>query len=134
MYRDDNLCGQFGQILHGEAKVQHGGCSVGLRRDIAVTLYGRPTSTLMEVEIWFESLGTDGKALCFGEVAILQEEVPGFTSLLVRQGIPVSAIHNHWILTKPEVLYLHFQSVEPPLAFARKVAYAFTALKSYPVS
>lgn len=78
-------------------------------------------------EIMFESLDQNGIALNMAEVAILPEEVPLFTKKLVDQGIIISALHNHWIFTEPNILYIHFQSVEPPLTFAKK-----TSLPLYP--
>lgn len=134
MYRDDVLCQQFGHILHGESKTENGACSVSLHRNFHITVQGRPSTNLDGVGVWFESLSHDGTALNFGEVAVVQGEIPGFTSLLIQQGIIIGAIHNHWIFTEPEILYVHFQTIEPPLNFAKKVAHAFTALGTYPVS
>lgn len=134
MYRDDALCQQFGHILHGKGKTENGACMVSMRRNFPIMLHGRQTTNLGGVGVWFETLAQDGTALNFGEVAVLQEEIPALTSRLIQQGIVVGAIHNHWILTNPEILYVHFQSVEPPLQFAKKVAYAFSALRSYPTS
>ncbi|RLL41813.1 DUF1259 domain-containing protein [Oceanobacillus piezotolerans] len=59
----------------------------------------------MEAQLEYE-----GNALNLGEKAVLE------------------ALHNHWLYTKPNILYIHFQSVEPPLHFARKVAEAFQVL------
>ncbi|NGP45883.1 DUF1259 domain-containing protein [Bacillaceae bacterium SIJ1] len=77
----------------------------------------------------FESLDAQGQALNLGEIVLLEEEVPAFTSAWVRQGIAISALHNHWLYTKPTILYAHFQSVEPPLQFATKVAAALQVLQ-----
>jgi hypothetical protein len=38
------------------------------------------------------------------------------------------------LFTQPAILYVHIQSVEPPLHFAGKMARAFSALSSYPVA
>ncbi|HET7658230.1 MAG TPA: DUF1259 domain-containing protein, partial [Bacillales bacterium] len=126
------LCQQFGHILRGKAKMENGACTVSMDRQFHVSVQGFQTSQLGDVELMFQSIDHNGNALNFGEVAVLQEEVPGFTARLIQQGLIVGAIHNHWIFTVPEILYVHFQSLEPPLSFAKKVAYAFMALRSYP--
>ncbi|MBU8683982.1 DUF1259 domain-containing protein [Bacillus haynesii] len=124
-----SLCRQIGHILNGEAHIEHGVCSVSIKRNLRVTIQGRPSRGVGMEEIMFESLDQNGIALNMAEVAILPEEVPLFTKKLVDQGIIISALHNHWMFTEPNILYIHFQSVEPPLPFARKTAAALSVLR-----
>ncbi|WP_408011453.1 DUF1259 domain-containing protein [Pseudalkalibacillus sp. A8] len=72
-----------------------------------------------------ESLDQHGNDLNMGETAILEEEIPPFSSILLRNGIIMSSLYNHLLFAKPNILYIHFQSVEPPLSFARKVGKPF---------
>ncbi|QWC22815.1 DUF1259 domain-containing protein [Bacillus haikouensis] len=123
------LCQQFGQILNKKTKMKNGVCSVNFHRDLQVTIQGRPSRSELHSKASFESLDHGGNALNLGQTVILEEEVPAFTRSLTQNGIIVSAIHNHWLFTKPVILYVHFQSVEPPLQFAHKVAQAFKVLK-----
>ncbi|WP_066288073.1 DUF1259 domain-containing protein [Bacillus sp. FJAT-29937] len=127
------LCNQFGKILNGKGKFEKGVCSVEMQRDFKASVQGRPTSSVVPAGFSFEALDQNGTALNLAEIAILEEEVPGFMHAVVSQGIIVSALHNHWIFTKPHILYIHLQSVEPPLNFAKKLAYSFHALKSHPI-
>ncbi|MFG6113767.1 DUF1259 domain-containing protein [Halobacillus sp. MO56] len=120
----EQLCHQFGRILGGEGKFEHGVCSVELERDLNVRIQGRPSKAELHAEMMFESLDQNGLALNMGETVILEEEVYPFMSVLQKNGILVSALHNHWLFAEPTILYLHFQSVEPPLSFAHKVAEA----------
>ncbi|MBS4162244.1 DUF1259 domain-containing protein, partial [Klebsiella pneumoniae] len=98
------LCRQFGQILNGEAKVEHGVCSVSVNRNLNVTIQGRPSRGVGMEEVMFESLDQNGVALNMAEIAILPEEIPLFTKKLADQGLIISALHNHWIFTKPNLL------------------------------
>ncbi|MCY9266215.1 DUF1259 domain-containing protein [Bacillus licheniformis] len=124
-----SLCRQFGHILNGEPHIEHGVCSVSIKRNLRVAIQGRPSRGVGMEEIMFESLDQNGIALNMAEVAILPEEVPLFTKKLVDQGIIISALHNHWIFTEPNILYIHFQSVEPQLTFAKKTAAALSVLR-----
>ncbi|MGB8956827.1 MAG: DUF1259 domain-containing protein [Tumebacillaceae bacterium] len=54
-----------------------------------------------------------------GETVILQAEINPFVSELRKRGIKVTAIHNHWLFDRPRLMYIPFESVEPPLQFAR---------------
>lgn len=113
----------------GSRTLNHGVCSVSIKRNLRVAIQGRPSRGVSMEEIMFESLDQNGIALNMAEVAILPEEVPLFTKKLVDQGIIISALHNHWIFTEPNILYIHFQSVEPPLTFAKKTAAALSVLR-----
>ncbi|SIT93012.1 DUF1259 domain-containing protein [Edaphobacillus lindanitolerans] len=134
MMMDDQLCRQFGQILNGQGKPEKGGCSVSLHRAFETTVQGKKSTRVMPADVSFESLDPHGHALNLAEVAVLQEEIPAFIQALSQYGLTISAVHNHWIFTKPLIMYVHIQSVEPPLDFARKIAYAFQFLSSAPIS
>ena len=124
------LCSQFAQILCGKPRVEAGVCSVQRDRPhIEVTILGRPCRSVLSSEWSFESLDREGRALTLGETALLEEEVPAFTWHLQRSGIVVSAIHNHWLKESPRLIYVHYESVEDPLSFARKAAEAFSILR-----
>lgn len=123
------LCHQFSQILGGEMNIKHGVCMVSRERShINLNIFGRPSHS--KVANWsFESLDSHGKALNLGETPLLQEEVYPFTWHLQRNGIILSALHNHWLLDNPHLLYAHYISIEEPLSFARKVSEAYNLLK-----
>lgn len=125
---------QLAHILNGKCKVKQGVCSVELHRNFTVLVQGRPSQSVVPVGVTFESLDQKGMALNLAEITLLQEEIPSFMNAVVKQGIMVSALHNHWIFTEPALFYLHLQSIEPPLDFARKMAYSFSKLRSYPIS
>ncbi|QED50082.1 DUF1259 domain-containing protein [Cytobacillus dafuensis] len=130
MMNFQNLCQQCAQILNGKASVKNGICSIEITRNLQVTIQGRPSRGELHAGITFESMDYEGNALNLGEVVLLEEELTPFVNVLVRNRLIVSAIHNHWVFTKPNILYVHFQSVEPPLAFAQKVSQAFMGLNN----
>jgi hypothetical protein len=133
MHHLKTLGDQFAHLLNGKAQMKQNGVSVSLRRSFHVSIQGRPSHTILPVGISFESLDIHGNALNLGEITLLEEEIPKFTKMIVEQGLLVGALHNHWIYTQPHLMYIHVQSVEPPLTFARKIANSFTTLSSYPI-
>ncbi|MFD2211851.1 DUF1259 domain-containing protein [Virgibacillus halophilus] len=130
----ESICEQFAQILKGKSNVEQGSCSVSLHRNFQVLVQGYQSSSVVPAGVLFESMDQSGNALNLAEIAVLQEEIPGFMYSLIQQGLIVSALHNHWIYTDPLIMYVHIQSVEPPLNFAKKMALAFSFLRSYPVA
>ncbi|MBS4172852.1 DUF1259 domain-containing protein [Bacillus sp. FJAT-49736] len=129
----DTVCEQFAHILNGKHKKGNGSCSVAFKRPFEITMQGKKSSSILGVDVNFESLDSNGNALNIAEVAILEEEIPAFTYTAIQQGIIISALHNHWLYTNPVIMYIHLQSVEPPLHFAQKMANCLSRLKQYPV-
>ncbi|MGN7177634.1 DUF1259 domain-containing protein [Cytobacillus sp. SAFR-174] len=125
------LCHQYAHILKGKMTLENGVCSVEIKRNLNVAIQGRPSKGELGAALSFESLDHQGNALNLGETVLLEEEIPLLTQMLVKNGVIISALHNHWLFAKPHILYIHFQSVEPPLAFAQKAAEAFHAIKMY---
>ena len=78
----------------------------------------------------FENLDSEGRGLCLGETVILQEEINPFMSRLREHNIIVTAVHNHWLFDEPRLMYMHFESIDRPLTFARKVRDAMDVLIS----
>ncbi|CAG9609398.1 DUF1259 domain-containing protein [Pseudoneobacillus rhizosphaerae] len=70
-----------------------------------------------------------GNALNLGETVLLEEEINPLLTELRKRKIIVTAIHNHWLFDDPRAMYMHFESVEPPLEFAKKIREAFKVLK-----
>ncbi|PIC87154.1 methyltransferase [Sporosarcina sp. P20a] len=131
----NSICNDFANILNGKSKTKNKTCSVSLHRTFGVIMMGKDASSILGVSVEFYDLDNQGNALNISEIAILQEEIPAYLYALTQQGIIVSAIHNHWLFTDPpQIMYIHAQSVEPPLQFAKKMAYAFSQLSSLPVA
>jgi hypothetical protein len=128
------ICEQFAKILNGKSTINRDVCSVSLHRNLKVLVQGRESRSVVPAGVLFESLDQSGNALNLAEIAILQEEIPSFMYSIVQQRVIVSALHNHWLYTEPLIMYIHIQSVEPPLNFAKKMANSFSFLSSYPVS
>ena len=129
-----SLCDQFAGILRGKSKIGKGVCTVSFHRNLKVTVQGRPSTSVIPASVLFESLDKKGIALNMSEIAVLESEIPVFMHSIIQQGLIVSALHTHWLYMQPTIMYIHIQSVEPPLDFARKLAYSFTLLSTYPVA
>ena len=60
----------------------------------------------------------------------MQSELNPFLSRLRKHGIKVTAQHNHWLFDSPRLMYVHFEAIDRPLDFARKVRDANRVLMS----
>ncbi|WP_110929890.1 DUF1259 domain-containing protein [Paenibacillus bouchesdurhonensis] len=119
------LCDRFSSILGGtEHEITKGPvCFVSRNRRINATILGRrTTSPLIRYQLFsFESLDSSGRALCLGETALFQNQVNQLLTNLRKNGIKVTAVHNHWLFEQPRLMYIHWESIDDPIAFARKV-------------
>ncbi|MNO25169.1 hypothetical protein D3C76_150010 [compost metagenome] len=129
-------CKRFAEIFGGQAQVVNGVCvATKLRTNIKVKILGRRSKGLFTLPfgISFESVGADGRALCLGESVILTKEINPFISRLRKAGIKVTALHNHWLFTNPNIWYIHWEAIQRPLVFAKNVREASRVLTSKPV-
>jgi hypothetical protein len=117
------LCNQFARILGGEHEIDEGPvCFVSRSRTLNATILGRKTtSPLVRYQLFsFESLDSSGRALCLGETACFQNQANRLIRNLQNRGIKVTALHNHWLNEQPRLMYIHWESIDNPVAFARK--------------
>lgn len=117
------LCNQFTRILGGVGEITPGPvCFVSRLRNVRATILGRrTTSPLVRAQLFsFESLDRSGRALCLGETAVFQNQANRLIRNLQRNGITVTALHNHWLNESPRLMYIHWQSIDNPIDFARK--------------
>ena len=131
MSSKSKLCKEFAEILGGEILQSSDGlCVVTRIRNLDVTILGRKTrSPLVLAALFSFEDSKDGKTLNLGETVILQEEINPFISVLRENNILVTALHNHWLFEKPRLFYIHFESKDNPLKFAKAVAEAFETFK-----
>ncbi|MGG3571216.1 DUF1259 domain-containing protein [Bacillus gobiensis] len=128
-----NLCQEFARILGGMGSVDENDvCLVQKFRNLDFTILGRPARSPLVIPQFFsfEDVDSRGRALNLGETVLLQEEVNPLLTELRKRDLIVTSIHNHWLFEEPRAMYMHFESVEPPLEFARKVREAFKVLRA----
>ncbi len=126
-----SLCREFARILDAVPSVINGVCTATkFRSNLHPVVLGRRAESFMFVPqaFSFENIDREGRALCLGETVLLQEEVNPFISRLRENGIIVTALHNHWLFDEPRLLFIHFESIDEPLLFARKVRRALAVL------
>lgn len=125
------LCKEFARILNSTPSVVNGVCTATrFRSNIHPVVLGRRAEAFPFIPqaFSFESMDSEGRALCLGETVLLQEEVNPLMSELRKFGIIVTAVHNHWLFDKPRLMFMHFESIDKPLNFARKVRAALRVL------
>ncbi|RUS48796.1 DUF1259 domain-containing protein [Cohnella sp. AR92] len=113
------LCQRLARILGGKGDHEDNECTIMVKRKLNASILGRKYDT--EHEIAIQSL-KNGKSLNTAEITLLQNEVQFFVRNAVKLRLKVTAVHNHWLFDKPRLMYVHVESVENPIVFAKKLA------------
>jgi len=121
-----SLCNRLAKILGGTG-MSNDTCSIMVKRNLNARILGKKYDT--EHEIVIQSLDSRGNTLNTAEITLLQRDVQKFINAARRQGLRITALHNHWLFDNPRLMYLHIETVEPPIQFAKKLRRALNVLK-----
>jgi hypothetical protein len=86
-----------------------------------------PPAMGLAIAINFESTG-DGKAAVTGDFVALASEIDPLIKALRRNGIEVTAIHNHMLEDEPRVFFVHFWANDEAVKLAKGLRSALDAV------
>lgn len=97
------------------------GCLIQtLRSDLSPKILGRRSRSPLVLPVFFsieKRNGNNNGTLNLGEAVLRQREVQTVMGVLRRNGIIVTALHNHWLFETPRLMYMHWESVMNPVRF-----------------
>ncbi|SFS88959.1 DUF1259 domain-containing protein [Marininema halotolerans] len=127
------LCSVFSKIIGADAMgVLGNSCEAWVFRDLNIFIQGqRSLSPLNDfINISFESLDPQGKALCIGEIGLLKDEVFPFLNEIRRLGgINYSKLYMRF-LTTPQIYQFTYITIDNPINCALKARRAIRVLKT----
>ena len=92
------------------------------RSDLHVTIGGRPAPTPFGFGGWLAlAKGDAGMHVMMGDLVLTEDEVNPVMSVLLQNGIDVTALHNHFFHEQPRVFYMHVHGMGEPADLARRV-------------
>jgi hypothetical protein len=110
----EHALGRVGRDIGG------GVFQVAVPRAEAITEMGHPLLPAMGVTTVLNFQPTaDGKAAITGDFVLIDKEVNPVAQTLLRNGIDVTAIHNHGLMDMPRLFYMHFWATDDPAKLAR---------------
>jgi hypothetical protein len=111
------------RVLGREGSVDEGVLRLTFpRSDLEVRLAGEEVSPNAFAKSWFGFWPTDdGRTMLMGDVAVRVPELQPAMEEVYRQGLEVTALHNHLTGTEPTVMFMHVRGTGEGADLARKV-------------
>lgn len=99
------------------------------RADLTVRLGDVTVATALAAGAWAGFSGAPSDAVMMGDLVLTASELRPVEAELTRQGIAVTAVHNHLVGEEPKLTYLHFHAEGAATDLARRLdaAVALTA-------
>lgn len=94
--------GKTGTVQPGEVY------RVGLpRSDLKVTLDGVAIKPSLALGSWVAFHDMGGQTMVMGDLVLTHEEINPVMSVLVENGLSITALHNHVLRSSPATMYMH---------------------------
>lgn len=78
------------------------------RSDLRVTIRQRPAPTPFGFGGWVAfTKAADGTDVMMGDLVLTEDEVNPVMSAVLKQGLQVTALHNHFFWEQPRIFYMH---------------------------
>jgi hypothetical protein len=104
-----------GTIKDGEYKV------TVPQNDLNVTVDGFKIIPPMGLGSWVAFTPSSEGAMIMGDIVVTETDLSPVQQEVVRQGLTVTAIHNHFVRDKPHVMYMHIGGMGSDEQLARAV-------------
>ncbi len=100
------------------------------RTDIPITVDGFPMTPFLGLTSWASFIdGGKAEAMVMGDLVLFQDEVNPVMSVLLDNGIQVTALHNHFFYDEPKVYYMHIGGDDSLSRLASGLGKAFDKVK-----
>jgi hypothetical protein len=100
------------------------------RKDLAMSVNGVKVKPGLALGSWVAFKDTGGQAVVDGDLVLTEDEVTPVFQKLRKEGIEVSALHNHLIGESPRVMFLHIAAKGDPAKLAVIIKAALSLTKT----
>jgi len=115
----ENITGMKGKENNGQYKI------TVPQNDLNVTVDGFKIIPPMGLGAWIAFSPTQEGAMIMGDIILTETDLGPFEKEVIRQGLTISAIHNHFLRNHPAVMYMHIGGMGKTNAMAQKVKAVF---------
>src|SRR5215213_8336491 len=110
----ERLVGMKGKFSNGEYKVTIP------QNDLSIEVDGFKIIPAMGLGTWIDFAPSSDGAMIMGDIVITETDLKPVQQEIIRQGLTISAIHNHFVRNHPNVMYMHLGGSGPTEQIAQK--------------
>src|SRR5829696_8155119 len=100
------------------------------RSDLKVTLDGVEIKPAFALGGWVAMKPAHGGAMVMGDLVLLETEINPVMSVLIENGLEITAIHNHILRGNPATFYMHVGGHGDPAKMATTILQALQSSKT----
>jgi hypothetical protein len=119
----EKITGMKGKENNGQYKI------TVPQNDLNVTVDGFKIIPPMGLGAWAALTPSPEGAMLMGDIILTETDLGPFQQEVIRQGLTISAIHNHFIRNHPNVMYMHIGGMGKTDVMAQKVKAVFDKVK-----
>ncbi|AVR44202.1 peptidoglycan-binding protein LysM [Christiangramia fulva] len=95
------------------------------RTDIKLKLDDIPVVPALAYTSWIAYLPVENGSRIMGDMVLLDSEISKVLPYLKKNGINITAVHNHLLREKPRLIYMHFAGTGNAIELSKKMKSAF---------
>jgi hypothetical protein len=111
----ERITGLKGKENNGEYKITIP------QNDLNIDVDGFRIIPPMGLGTWAAFTPAHNGAMVMGDIVITETDLKPVQQEVIRQGLTITAIHNHFVRNHPNVMYMHIDGSGPTEAMAQKV-------------
>jgi hypothetical protein len=99
------------------------------RADLGLRVAGVRVTPPMGLTSWAAFDRMDAHVMVMGDLVLLEDQVNPVMDVALRNGLEVTALHNHFLWDSPKVMFLHIAGMGDESSLATAVGKVFEAIK-----
>src|SRR5215211_2836415 len=110
----ERIMGMKGKSSNGEYKITIP------QNDLSIMVDGFKIIPAMGLGTWIDFAPSGKGAMIMGDIILTETDLKPVQQEIIRQGLTISAIHNHFVRNHPNVMYMHLGGSGPLEQVAQK--------------
>ncbi|TMI94780.1 MAG: DUF1259 domain-containing protein [Bacteroidetes bacterium] len=110
----EKIIGIKGKVNNGEYKITIP------QNDLSIEVDGFKIIPAMGLGTWIAFTPAKNGTMIMGDIVLTENDLKPVQQEIIRQGLTISAIHNHFVRNHPNVMYMHLGGSGPTDQMAQK--------------
>ncbi len=109
------------QVMGIKGKTSHGEYKITIpQNDLAVMVDSFKIIPAMGLSTWIAFAPSTNGVMAMGDLVLTETDLKPVQQEVIRQGLTITAIHNHFVRNHPNILYMHIGGSGSTQAMAQK--------------